>query len=62
MNELKSPEMALAAYNGGPDNVARWRKKSADPELFVSDIGFVETKKYVMSVFAARAAYASLVK
>ena len=62
MNELKSPEMALAAYNGGPDNVARWRKKSADPELFVSDIGFVETKKYVMSVFAARAAYASLLK
>ena len=57
MSELKSPELALAAYNGGPDNVARWRKKSSDPELFVADIGFVETKKYVMSVFNARAAY-----
>jgi soluble lytic murein transglycosylase-like protein len=62
MNQLQSPEMALAAYNGGPDNVARWKNKSSDPELFVADIGFVETKKYVMSVFAARAAYASLAK
>ncbi|HEY2382628.1 MAG TPA: transglycosylase SLT domain-containing protein [Terriglobia bacterium] len=60
MQKFKSPEMALAAYNGGPDNVKRWLNKSSDPELFVSDIGFVETKKYVMSVFAAHAAYASL--
>lgn len=58
--KLKSPEMALAAYNGGPENVQRWLSKSPDPELFVSDIGFVETKKYVMLVFAARAAYGSL--
>jgi soluble lytic murein transglycosylase-like protein/TolA-binding protein len=62
MDQLKSPEIALAAYNGGPDNAVRWKKKSADPELFVADIGFVETKKYVMSVFAARAIYASLAK
>src|ERR1051326_5475452 len=60
IQKWKSPEMALAAYNGGPENVGRWSGKSRDPELFVSDIGFVETKKYVMSVFAARAVYASM--
>ena len=62
LNQLKSPEMALAAYNGGIDNVERWKNKSSDPDLFVADIGFSETKKYVMSVFAARAAYGSLAK
>jgi len=60
MVKLKSPELALAAYNGGPDNVERWKNKSPDPELFVSDIGFVETKRYVMLVFGARRAYGSL--
>jgi soluble lytic murein transglycosylase-like protein len=62
MAELKSPEMALAAYNGGIDNVRRWKNKWPDGtvEFFVSDIGFTETKNYVMSVFAARAAYVSL--
>jgi soluble lytic murein transglycosylase len=62
MDKFKSPELALAAYNGGPDNVERWVNKSSDPELFVSDIGFVETKKYVMSVFTAHAAYVALQK
>jgi soluble lytic murein transglycosylase len=59
--EFKQPELALAAYNGGPDNVRRWRDKlrgnDSDPELFVSEIGFVETKRYVQAVFGARAAY-----
>src|SRR5437660_12557427 len=62
IDQLKSPEMALAAYNGGIDNVEKWKNKSPDPELFVADIGFTETKKYVLSVFAARAAYRSLAK
>jgi soluble lytic murein transglycosylase-like protein/TolA-binding protein len=62
LDQLKSPEMALAAYNGGVDNVEKWKSKSSDPDLFVADIGFAETKKYVMSVFAARAAYGSLLK
>jgi soluble lytic murein transglycosylase len=62
LEELKSPEMALAAYNGGIDNVRRWKSKwpDGDDEFFVADIGFVETKTYVMAVYAARAAYGSL--
>jgi soluble lytic murein transglycosylase len=62
--EFKSPELALAAYNGGPDNVRRWldklRGNDGDPELFVSEIGFVETKRYVQAVFGARAVYDKL--
>ena len=59
MAEFKLPEMALAAYNGGPVNVRRWRDKlpTSDVEFFVSDIGFPETKRYVQMVFGARAAY-----
>jgi soluble lytic murein transglycosylase len=64
LRELKYPEMALAAYNGGVSNVQRWKNKWPNApdelELFVADIGFVETKRYVMEVFRARAAYESL--
>ncbi len=47
-----SLEKALAAYNGGPDNVERWASKIpfSSPELFVSNIGFRETKLYVLKV------------
>ena len=62
ISEFKSPELALAAYNGGPDNVRRWKDKwpDSDGEFFVSDIGFTETKRYVQAVFGARAAYGRL--
>jgi soluble lytic murein transglycosylase-like protein len=62
MAEFKHPELALAAYNGGPVNVRRWRDKwpNSDGEFFVSDIGFTETKRYVQAVFGARAAYGRL--
>jgi len=60
--DFKRPELALAAYNGGPDNVRRWRDKwpGSEEEFFISDIGFTETKRYVQAVFNARAAYGRL--
>lgn len=61
LEKLKYPEMALAAYNGGPTNVERWKNKGMtapdDLDMFVADIGFVETKRYVMAVYGAYAAY-----
>ena len=60
VQQLKSPKMALADYNGGPENVQRCLSRSPDVELFDSDFRFVETRQYVTAVFAARAAYSSL--
>ncbi|HEY3130277.1 MAG TPA: transglycosylase SLT domain-containing protein [Acidobacteriota bacterium] len=52
VRQLKYPEMVVASYNGGSDNVLRWGKKSKTFEapLFVADIGFAETKSYTMRV------------
>ncbi len=45
--------LALASYNGGPGNVARWLNQYGltDPDLFVEQIPFAETRGYVKSVF-----------
>ncbi len=61
IGELQSEVLALAAYNGGIDNVRRWKNKwpDGDDDFFVADIGFVETKKYVMAVYGAYAGYRS---
>ncbi|MGK7907643.1 MAG: transglycosylase SLT domain-containing protein [Synechococcus sp.] len=44
--------LAIASYNAGPGNVAKWtqRYSLADPDAFVEQIPFPETRKYVKAV------------
>jgi soluble lytic murein transglycosylase-like protein/outer membrane protein assembly factor BamD (BamD/ComL family) len=45
-------EAIAASYNGGEDNAARWMNRSKPKEagIFVSEVGFAETKNYVFKV------------
>jgi soluble lytic murein transglycosylase len=54
--------LALAGYNGGPDNVQRWQKrmKGMPLELFVEAIPFLESRAYVARVMGNFARYAFL--
>ena len=40
----------IAAYNAGPNNVARWTTGMNDPLLFIESIPFVQTRAYVAIV------------
>jgi soluble lytic murein transglycosylase len=58
-----SSERALAAYNAGSGNVLRWlavTDSTHDPSVFVSNIGFRETKLYVLKVLGNYYAYRSI--
>ncbi|HJT67880.1 MAG TPA: transglycosylase SLT domain-containing protein [Pyrinomonadaceae bacterium] len=46
------PQAVAGAYNGGADNLARWiaRSRSNDPDRYVPEIGFSQTKDYVYKV------------
>ena len=48
------PALAAAAYNGGPNAVARWVQSSGDVplDLFVERIPYKETRRYVKKVLA----------
>lgn len=45
--------LAIASYNAGPGNVDNWLKRYGlnDPDIFVEQIPFPETKGYVEAVF-----------
>ena len=45
-------EAIAASYNGGEDNALRWlsRSKPKDPGVFTAEVGFAETKNYVLKV------------
>ena len=52
---------ALAGYNGGPGNAARWRKLApGDDDLMVASIDFGETRVYVQQVLNQLDAYRRL--
>ncbi len=57
-NEL----LAIPAYNAGPGNPKRWLRErpSADFDLWVELIPYVETRRYTKRVLSSRAAYAFL--
>ncbi len=46
------PDAVAAAYNGGADNMARWRARSRsdEPDRYVAEIGFSQSKEYVYRV------------
>lgn len=48
------PQAVAASYNGGPDNVARWiaRSRATEPERYVPEIGFSQSKDYVFKVMS----------
>lgn len=45
-------EAVAASYNGGEDNAMRWLNRSnpKDAGVFIAEIGFAETKNYVLKV------------
>lgn len=52
---------ALAAYNGGPGNAARWHQAAPDDlDRFVEGIDFWETRQYVQRIYAGQAIYRHL--
>jgi soluble lytic murein transglycosylase len=56
------PQAVAASYNGGEDNVARWtaRARSDDPDRYVLEIGFAQSKDYIYKVLANYRVYQTL--
>ena len=48
------PQAVAGSYNAGEDNLARWigRARVAEPDHYVPEIGFAQTKDYVYKVVA----------
>jgi soluble lytic murein transglycosylase len=52
-----SPVLALAAYNGGEANVSRWLAQARGHRFTIADIGFPETRAYVVRVLQRQRDY-----
>jgi soluble lytic murein transglycosylase-like protein/TolA-binding protein len=48
------PQAVAGSYNGGADNLVRWiaRSRANEPDRYVPEIGFTQTKDYVYKVMA----------
>jgi soluble lytic murein transglycosylase len=48
------PQAVAASYNGGEDNVARWiaRARTNDPDRYVMEVAYAQSKDYVYKVVA----------
>jgi soluble lytic murein transglycosylase-like protein/TolA-binding protein len=48
------PQAVASSYNGGPDNTARWisRSRSNEPDRYVPEVGFSQTKDYIYKVLS----------
>nr|AXS01285.1 lytic transglycosylase [uncultured bacterium] len=55
--------LTLCSYNAGAHNAAKWqdRGKKSEPDVFVEDIGFLETRGYVKKVMGNYWTYKGLV-
>lgn len=64
MKRLQHPTLVAAAYNGGPDAVAKWAKeRGAEPlDQWVEEIPYKETRGYVKQVTADLFIYRQLYK
>ena len=65
INRFKGNAMlAVASYNGGPNAVASWTKRFSmdDPDYFVENIPFTETRDYVRKVFGSYWNYSAIYK
>ena len=54
-----SPELAIAAYNAGPDAVKTWLKRAGqlDEDAFVESVPYGETRRYLRRVLRSRRMY-----
>jgi|GEM_PF-1188126 len=57
---FEEPEIVLAAYNGGPGNVNRWRAKRVSTDCFIEEIPFTETRDFVKKVYVSAMMYRNL--
>jgi soluble lytic murein transglycosylase len=58
----RQPAAVAAAYNGGETNVTRWivRSRSTEPDRYVPEIQFAQSKDYVFKVLANYRVYQTL--